>query len=151
LSPRWSSAIGASGPKTGPARSAAPPPPSAHDLDELSRAVAEHLPALGIARCYVATFDRGSGDARLARLALVHTPDAQRSEAPSWQLQSAVEILRHHVLPNIGEHALAVLPTVFKNEELGFLVLELEALDGYLYETLRDVFTAALAGARGPA
>jgi DNA-binding LacI/PurR family transcriptional regulator len=124
---------------------------SAHDLDELSRAVAEHLPALGIARCYVATFDRGSGDARLARLALVHAPDAQRSEAPSWQLQSAVEILRHHVLPNIGEHALAVLPTVFKNEELGFLVLELEALDGYLYETLRDVFTAALAGARGPA
>jgi len=119
---------------------------SAHDLDELTRAVAEHLPALGIARCYVATFDGGSGDARLARLALVHTPDA-RPEAPSWQLDSAVEILRHHVLPSIGEHALAVLPTVFKNEELGFLVLELEAHDGYLYETLRDVFTAALAGA----
>jgi hypothetical protein len=121
---------------------------SAHDLDELSRAVADHVPALGIARCYVATFDSTSGAGRLARLALVHTPDNQRSQAPSWQLQPVVEILRHHVLPSTGEHALAVLPTVFKDEELGLLVLELEAVDGYMYETLRDVFTAALTGAR---
>jgi hypothetical protein len=60
------------------------------------------------------------------------------------------EILRQHVLPNAGDHALAVLPTVFRGEELGIIVLELEAMDGYLYETLRDVFTAALAGARPP-
>jgi hypothetical protein len=121
---------------------------SAHDLDELSRAVAEHMPALGIARCYVATFNATSGDDRLARLVLVHTPDARRSEAPSWQLQSAVEILRDQVLPSAGERALAILPTVFRDQDLGVVVLELEALDGYLYETLRDVFTAALSGAR---
>jgi DNA-binding LacI/PurR family transcriptional regulator len=121
---------------------------SAHDLDDLSRAVAEHLPALGISRCYVATYVGSAGDEHTARLALVHTPTAKRSEAPSWQLHSAVEILRHHVLPTTGEHALAVLPTVFRGEDLGILILELDAVDGYLYETLRDVFTAALAGAR---
>jgi DNA-binding LacI/PurR family transcriptional regulator len=62
---------------------------SAHDLDELSRAVADHLPALGIARCYVATFDRGSGDARLARLALVQTLSARKRPlgncSPRWR------------------------------------------------------------------
>jgi len=52
------------------------------------------------------------------------------------------------VLPSAGVRALAVLPTVLKDDELGILVLELEAVEGYLYETLRDVFTAALAGAR---
>jgi phosphoserine phosphatase RsbU/P len=124
---------------------------SSHDLDELSRAVEEHLPPLGITRCYVATFDGKPGDERRARLALVHTPHARHSEAPSWQLKPVEEILRNHVLPEAGEHALAVLPTVFRGEELGVLVLELEAVDGYLYETLRDVFTAALAGARPPA
>jgi sigma-B regulation protein RsbU (phosphoserine phosphatase) len=121
---------------------------SAHDLDELSLAVEEHLPPLGITRCYVATFDGTSGDERRARLALVHTPHARRSEPPSWQLQRVEDILKLHVLPGTGEHALAVLPTVFRGEELGVLVLELEAVDGYLYETLRGVFTAALAGAR---
>jgi DNA-binding LacI/PurR family transcriptional regulator len=121
---------------------------SAHDLDELSRAVEEHLPPLGITRCYVATFDGRPGDERRARLALVHTPHARHSEAPSWQLQPVEDILRNHVLPDAGDHALAVLPTVFRGEELGIVVLELEAVDGYLYETLRDVFTAALAGAR---
>jgi DNA-binding LacI/PurR family transcriptional regulator len=121
---------------------------SSHDLDELSRAVEEHLPPLGITRCYVATFDGKPGDERRARLALVHTPHARHSEAPSWQLQPIEDILRNHVLPDAGEHALAVLPTVFRGEELGVVVLELEAVDGYLYETLRDVFTAALTGAR---
>jgi DNA-binding LacI/PurR family transcriptional regulator len=123
---------------------------SSHDLDELSRAVEEHLAPLGITRCFVATFNGTSSDERRARLALVHTPRARHTEAPSWQLQPIEDILRHHVLPNAGEHALAVLPTVFRGEELGVVVLELEALDGYLYETLRDVFTAALAGARPP-
>jgi hypothetical protein len=121
---------------------------SSHDLDELSLAVEEHLPPLGITRCYVATFDGTSGEARRARLVLVHSPEARHSEAPSWQLQSVEDILRNHVMPGTSEHALAVLPTVLRGEELGVLVLELEALDGYLYETLRDVFTAALAGAR---
>jgi phosphoserine phosphatase RsbU/P len=121
---------------------------SSHDLDELSRAVEEHLPPLGITRCYVATYSGTSGDGRLARLALVHTPKARHAEPPSWQLQPIEDILRQHVMPSTGEHALAVLPTVFRGEELGVVVLELEAVDGYLYETLRDVFTAALAGAR---
>jgi DNA-binding LacI/PurR family transcriptional regulator len=121
---------------------------AAHDLDDLSRAVTEHLPALGIARCYLLTFDSSVGAARLARLALVHTPDATRADTPSWQLQPAVEILRHHLLPSTGVRALAVLPTVLEDDELGILVLELEAVEGYMYETLRDVFTTALAGAR---
>jgi DNA-binding LacI/PurR family transcriptional regulator len=120
----------------------------AHDLDELSRAVAEHLPALGIARCYVATFDETSGPSRQARLALEHPQEGGRSPAPSWQLQPATHLLRDKVFPKDGARAMAVLPTVFRGEELGVLILELDAMDAYLYETLRDVFTAALAGAR---
>jgi sigma-B regulation protein RsbU (phosphoserine phosphatase) len=121
---------------------------SAHDVDDLSRAMREHLPRLGITRCYVLTFNAAEGEERQARLALVLTPDARHSEPPSWQLQRVADILRSLVMPGTGEHALAVLPTVSRGEELGVLVLELEAVDGYLYETLRDVFTAALAGAR---
>jgi hypothetical protein len=123
---------------------------SAHDLDDLSKAVSEHLPLLGIRRCYVATFgdDKREGEGRTARLALVHAPGLARSVPPSWQLQPPEDILRGLARLDSHEHALAVLPATFRGEELGVIVLELEAVDGYLYETLRDVFTAALAGTR---
>jgi hypothetical protein len=120
---------------------------SAHDLDDLSRAVASSMPALGITRCHLATFDSSSGDGRRARLALSYAPGADPGDALSWQLRPAVDILRHMVVPPEGGHAFAVLPTVFRGEELGLLVLGLEG-EGYLYETLRSVFTAALSGAR---
>jgi hypothetical protein len=121
---------------------------SAHDLDELSRAVEQHLPELGISRCYVATYEGSPGKERMARIALMHTPAPPHKDAPSRQPRSAVDILRHHILPTTGERALAMLPTVFRGEDLGILILELQAVDGYLYETLREAFTAALAGAR---
>jgi DNA-binding LacI/PurR family transcriptional regulator len=121
---------------------------SAHDLDGLSRAVEQHLPALGIPRCYVATYDGSRGEERMARIALAHTPDRPRKDGPSQQPHLAADIVRHHVLPTAGERPLVVLPTVFRGEELGILILELEAADGYLYETLREAFTAAVAGVR---
>jgi hypothetical protein len=119
---------------------------SAHGLDDLSRAVAASMPSLGITRCHLATFDSSSGEGRLARLALSYSPGADPGDALSWQLRPAVDILRK-IVPAEGGHALAVLPTVFRGEELGLLVLGLES-EGYLYETLRSVFTAALSGAR---
>jgi hypothetical protein len=50
-------------------------------LIDVLRAVAERMPALGITRCFVATFDRTSGPSRVARLALVHAPEGAPPEA----------------------------------------------------------------------
>jgi hypothetical protein len=58
------------------------------------------------------------------------------------------EILRDQVLPSTGDHAFAVLPLNSHDKDIGVLVLELGAADGYLYETLREVFAAALTGRR---
>ncbi|MDP9151429.1 MAG: substrate-binding domain-containing protein [Myxococcota bacterium] len=124
---------------------------SARDADELALAVRANLPALGIPRCFVLEWGAPEGAGRSARLALVQKPDGRAQAAPSQATYPAGEILRQHVLPKMGEHAFAILPMTFEGKDLGLLVLELGAVDGYLYETLREVFTAVLARASGPA
>lgn len=119
---------------------------SAHDVDSLSRAVRECMPALGIPSCYVATFDASTGEGRRARLAIAHSPAAQRRETLSWQLRPAADILRREVLPASGGHAFAVLPTTMRGEELGIVALELTGGDeGYVYETVAWTLACSLA------
>jgi hypothetical protein len=84
----------------------------------------------------------------------VQRPGAAPADPTPTAACLASEIIRKHVLPQMGEQALCVLPITLGDEELGFVVLELGAVDRYLYETLRDVFTAVLArpaGARASA
>ncbi len=119
-------------------------------LRELARAVADNLPALGIARCFLAEY-RGGGEGpdRHAQLVLVQRPGAQDAEPSLSEVCRAGEIIRRHVLPHMGDQALCVLPITMNDQDLGFVVLELGAVDRYLYETLREVFTAVLARPSG--
>jgi sigma-B regulation protein RsbU (phosphoserine phosphatase) len=118
---------------------------SAHDREDLARAVAAHLPGLGIARCYLAEYgDDGVGVGRGSRLVIDQRPDARSHDHPAAALRPIAEILRHDVLPTTGEHAFAVLPIAREGVDVGVLVVELSAPAAYLYEVLHDVFTAAL-------
>jgi sigma-B regulation protein RsbU (phosphoserine phosphatase) len=118
-------------------------------LAELARAVSDNLPELGIARCFLAEYCGGPGEGRMAQLVLVQRPGAAAAVPTPSDPCLASEIIRKHVLPHMGEQALCVLPITMSEEELGFVVLELGAVDRYLYETLRDVFTAVLARPAG--
>lgn len=120
----------------------------ARDYDELARAVAEHLPALGISRCFLAAYEGGAGTERMARLLLAVRPEARSSDTTWSTPVPARELLRRHVLPNIGAHAFAALPICQGGQDLGVLILELAMVDGYQYETLREVFTAVFAHQR---
>lgn len=117
------------------------------DLDELAYAVSESLPDLGIERCYVSVFGRGQGPDREARLILAFDAGARLAQAPGGLTFRAGEIVPRSVLPVGRELAFAVSPLVFRDEELGLLVLELGAADGYVYEALRELFAAAIKGA----
>ncbi|MDP9036252.1 MAG: hypothetical protein M3O50_15735 [Myxococcota bacterium] len=124
---------------------------SARDADELAIAVRANLPALGIPRCFILEWRGPEGATRCARLTLVERPDSGAHASLSQVVCPAGEILRQHVLPKMGGHAFAILPMTFEGKDLGLLVLELGAVDGYLYETLREVFTAVFSRAAAPA
>jgi hypothetical protein len=120
----------------------------ARDVDELARAVAQNLPALGISRCFVAEYQETSTGPRMARLLLAERPEARASDKTWAAPVPAIELLRRHVFPGLGPHAFAVLPITHETEEVGLLVLEIGTPDGYQYETLRELFATVFAYAR---
>jgi DNA-binding LacI/PurR family transcriptional regulator len=118
---------------------------SSRDMNELAQAVRQHLPAAGIPRCFIIRFEEGAGESQGAQVILVEKPDARKSDPIMSATYPGVDILRQAVLPGTDEHAFAVFPTMFRNKQRGVVVLELGAVEGYGYETMRQVFTAALA------
>ncbi len=117
---------------------------SARTRDELARAVHDHLPRAGVPRCFIIQFQPAKDGAQLGRVVLAERPDARKSDPIMTASYPVTDILRLAVLPGTDEHAFAVFPLEFADGREGLLVLELGTLEGYAYETLRQVFAAAL-------
>jgi hypothetical protein len=122
---------------------------SSRTMDELANAVRDHLPAAGIPRCYVLRFAEGVGGSQVGHVALVEKPDVRKSDPTVSARYPDVDVLRQVVLPGTDEHAFAVFPTMFGDKKRGVVVLEFGAVEGYGYETMRQVFTAALSRMSG--
>jgi hypothetical protein len=113
-------------------------------IDELARAVHDHLPKAGIPRCFVARLHGGPTGTELARLVVAEKPDARKSDPTTSATYPAADILRQAVLPGTDERAFAVFPTTIGSKDRGLVILELGAVEGYGHETMRQVFTTAL-------
>jgi hypothetical protein len=118
---------------------------STRTMEELLRAVHVNLPLAGILRCFVVRFQRDASGAETANLVLVENPDARKWDPTVTASHAPSDVLRQAVLTGIDEHAYAVFPMTFGNKERALVVLELGSVEGYAYETMRQVFTAALA------
>jgi DNA-binding LacI/PurR family transcriptional regulator len=119
---------------------------TARDLSALSSAVAESLPSLGIERCYVALFEDGEPRRERARIVLAFDGRYRAAREPDEATYRSEEIVPRALMP--VERSFSVAPLLFRDQEIGLLVLELGAAEGYVYEALRDLFTVALKGAR---
>jgi DNA-binding LacI/PurR family transcriptional regulator len=118
------------------------------DLGDLSSAVSESFPALGIESCYVSVFEHSPGPQRQSRLILAYDATTRVARQPEGLVYRTEEILPWASLPAGREVAFAVAPLLFRGEELGLLILQLGAADGYVYEALRALFAATIKGAR---
>jgi phosphoserine phosphatase RsbU/P len=135
---------------------------SGRSVGDLGRALSECLPALRIDQCFVAEYELGpQGPAGATRAEgasarplpvqarglvderLGGRPDGSKAGSPRLAYPAA-EILRRAVLPEEGGHAFVVLPITGDEADLGFVVLELGAAEGYLYETLGEVISGAV-------
>ena len=118
---------------------------STRTMAELVGAVHENLPAAGIPRCFIVRFSRDVSGDEVAHVVLVENPDARKWDPTMTATHAPSDVLRQAVLTGIDEHAFAVFPMSFGNKERAVVVLELGSVEGYAYETMRQVFTAALA------
>ena len=121
------------------------------DLDGLAKAVSETFPVLGIASCYVAVHEQGERQPpaeRRSRLILAYDVAVRAARRPEYIVFESADLVPAAFLPRGREHAFVVAPLLYDTEDLGLLVLELGAAEGFVYEALRQLFSAAIKGAQ---
>jgi DNA-binding LacI/PurR family transcriptional regulator len=116
---------------------------AARDIGELARVVHDHVPKLGVPRCFVMhVVDDPQG--LKARIVIAEKPDARKSDTSAWTECPAVDIFRRVVLSEGEQRAFAVFPTLFADQHRGLVVLEIGSLEECACETLRQLLSASL-------
>jgi DNA-binding LacI/PurR family transcriptional regulator len=117
---------------------------AARNIEELARVVHEHVPSLGIPRCFIVRLADGPDGGMTARVLIAERPEARASDPILSIEYSATDVLRRVVLQGTDQRAFAVFPTRFADSRRGLVVLEIGTLGEFAYEAVRRLFSAAL-------
>jgi signal transduction histidine kinase/AraC-like DNA-binding protein len=116
------------------------------DIPQLTDALTECLPHLGIPSVYLALYENTSASLEQARLILAYTEQGQIPLGPDGRLFPANQLLPPDLLPP-RRYSLVVEPLYFQEKPIGFVVFELGPHEGDVYELLRGNLSSALQGA----
>jgi diguanylate cyclase (GGDEF)-like protein len=117
------------------------------DLGTLAKAVAEQLPQLGIASGYIALYEGTARPSEHSRLLLAYDSAKSEGVVTDGRLFPSRDLVPRDLLPADRRPTYVVEPLFFKEEQLGFAVLELGPTEGVIYEALRDQISGALKSA----
>jgi len=114
---------------------------SSFDLANMATAVTEYFPALGIRSCFLSLTGPSEHESRLA----VAYSDAQ---FPELEVAGHRQLDLPRYLLDAGVAGSFYVSTVFTDERvMGYVLLDLGAREGVVYEALREFLSAALRGA----
>ena len=118
------------------------------DINDLRTAIHENFPVLGIANCFIITYEPGEIPSRFSRLIVAY--ESNTTQQPGNPIQFATDsLLPGEVLEQLSKlHNFVIAPLFFKDEVFGYLVVELDISQSFAYEAVRDLISAALKGAK---
>lgn len=116
------------------------------DINDLRGAVRDNFPVLGIANCFIITYEPGGIPPRFSRLILAY--DSRAAQQTATPIQFATDtLLPGEILERSSElRDLVVAPLFFKQEIFGYLVVDFDINQSFAYEAVRDLISAALKG-----
>jgi phosphoserine phosphatase RsbU/P len=117
---------------------------AAHDIASLTAALAEHLPAFGISRCYVCLFDDDLVPAEWARLILAWDAGRELALPPEGVRFRPQQLLPDGILPNDQVCAYAAYLLDRAGRSPGYVVWEKGAPEGVVYQALQQQVGAAI-------
>ena len=120
---------------------------TAFNIEKLADVLAERLPALGIASCYVAVYENPALSLERARLVLAYTEQGRVPLEPGGRSFAARELAPADVLPADRRYSFMLEPLYFREEQIGFALFEIGPRDSAIYEVLRGHISSALKGA----
>jgi len=119
---------------------------TAFNVEKLADVLAERLPALGIASCYVALYE----NPRCLWSARAWCWLIPNKAACCWNRRPIVRCARTRaaeVLPADRRYSFMLEPLYFREEQIGFALFEIGPRDSAIYEVLRGHISSALKGA----
>ncbi|MDP9150587.1 MAG: PP2C family protein-serine/threonine phosphatase, partial [Myxococcota bacterium] len=121
---------------------------TAVDTRSLVAAIAQQLPRLEISACSLAVYEGPAfGDAATARSLFVYD-DGRVLEADGQGDAFPARDLAPRGWMDARARTLIAGPLVFRGEQLGFALFEVGPHDGIVYESLRELVSGAIQGAR---
>ena len=119
---------------------------TAFDVDALLDAIADRLPRIEITACSLSVYDPPDGASSRQARPLFLYDDGRR-----LAVDGAAAFPAHALAPDgwvdARARTLIVEPLAFRGEQLGFGVFEVGPADGAVYESLRELISAAIKGA----
>ncbi len=120
---------------------------TAAELAQLVRVMAEEVPQLGIESCYLSLYDGPAAPAQWSRLILAYSQEGRVPLEAGGQRFPSRQLVPGGLLSQGRRYTMVVLPFFFRNEALGFGLLEMGPRDGAVYRVLRGQISSALKGA----
>jgi DNA-binding LacI/PurR family transcriptional regulator len=118
------------------------------DANDLRTAVHDNFPVLGIASCFIVTYEPGDVPSRFSQLTMAYESTAGQQLATPIRFATD-NLLPAEILTQLSKlHNFVVAPLFFKKEVFGYLVVELDISQTFAYEAVRDLISAAIKGSR---
>jgi DNA-binding LacI/PurR family transcriptional regulator/GAF domain-containing protein len=122
------------------------------DVEALMDILAQELPRLGIERCYLSLYENPAKPAESSRLILAYDEKGRVELGAGGQRFPSPQLVPAGILPQDKAeradrlYSLVVEPLYFREEQLGFVLLEAGARERMVYEALRGEISSALQG-----
>jgi anti-anti-sigma regulatory factor len=102
---------------------------------------------LGIPSSYISLCEKQEMPPRECRLILAYDEDGRIGLEPGGRRFPCQELVPEGMLPQDRCYSMVVEPLYFRDDQLGFALLEAGPRDGTVYEVLREQISSALRGA----
>ncbi len=125
----------------------------AGDIPELMDILAAELPALGIGSCAMALYENPQAPTGACRLVLAYNERGRASLPPAGEVWSAPVLASGGLLADAApqsdgtsQHSIVVEPLYYRDEQLGFIMLDGSRREGQVYRVLQEQISSALKG-----
>jgi phosphoserine phosphatase RsbU/P len=116
---------------------------TALDIPQLRSALASHLPLLRVASLFVSRHDGYPGPDDVSECILAYNEETGLQPDGDPRIYRTGEILPSELRPP-WRHSMMVQPLFFKEQPLGFCVMEIGAREGGVFKTIPELISTAL-------
>ena len=117
------------------------------DLGELMNMAAEGLPRLGIRSCYLSLYEGQDMPAERSRLILAYDEHRHIALEAGGQRFLSRQLVPSGMLPQERQHVMLIEALYFREDQIGFVMFEVDTQQASTCETLRGQLSSALKGA----